>query len=236
MVDLGAIPLEQQTQKDRPLEVSKDKFSRSVLQNLNDAAFQANAQDLKYLVNCGNQIDMRQSITGEAPVHRAVLSTKADKPQALTQIIQCNANLDTLDSNGWTALIHASSIGDMDSVKTLVEAGADLHAYSNQQKQAIHFAAMHNHVHVIRYLKERNAKIEAQDSQGCTPLHLACKKGCYNAVEQFMVFRANIYAKDERDWTPLHYAAYNGHPKICKRLLIQAADDPTDKLRLSLNS
>jgi hypothetical protein len=37
MVDLGAVssnPLF----NERPLEVSKDKFSRSVLQNLNDAA------------------------------------------------------------------------------------------------------------------------------------------------------------------------------------------------------
>lgn len=45
MVDLGAQP----TSEDfvtRPLEVSKDKFSRSVLQNLNDSAYFANSQDL----------------------------------------------------------------------------------------------------------------------------------------------------------------------------------------------
>ena len=53
MVDLGAEPTSAEY-KDRPLEVSKDKFSRSVLQNLNDAAFQANSLDVKYLVNCGN--------------------------------------------------------------------------------------------------------------------------------------------------------------------------------------
>ena len=79
MVDLGAEPTSVEY-KDRPLEVSKDNFSRSVLQNLNDAAFQANSKDLKYLVNCGNLIDRRQSITGEAPVHRAVLSSQAERP------------------------------------------------------------------------------------------------------------------------------------------------------------
>ena len=38
MVELGAVPTSQEY-TERPLEVSKDKFARSVLQNLNDAAF-----------------------------------------------------------------------------------------------------------------------------------------------------------------------------------------------------
>lgn len=57
MVDLGAES--QAATAERPLEVSKDKFARSVLQNLNDAATQASSKDLKYLVNCGNLIDER---------------------------------------------------------------------------------------------------------------------------------------------------------------------------------
>ena len=67
---------------------------------------------------------MRQSITGEAPIHRAVLSHKIEKTFALESIIQCNANLDTLDSNGWTALIHASYHGDINSATMLIENGA----------------------------------------------------------------------------------------------------------------
>lgn len=86
---------------------------------------------MKYLVNCGNQIDMRQSITGEAPIHRAVLSHKAEKTLALESIITCNANLDTLDSNGWTALIHAAYHGDLESAKILLSNGAKVNAYSN---------------------------------------------------------------------------------------------------------
>lgn len=56
IVDLGAHPTHNSF-KERPLEVSKDKFARSVLQNLNDAATQASFKDVKYLVNCGNSID-----------------------------------------------------------------------------------------------------------------------------------------------------------------------------------
>ena len=56
-----------------PLEVAKDKFSRGVLQTLNDAAKTANTKDLEYLVNCGESIDDRASIAGQAPIHKAVL-------------------------------------------------------------------------------------------------------------------------------------------------------------------
>lgn len=77
MVKLGADP-NSPAFAERPLEVGKDKFVRSVLQNLNDAAYQANVKDLKHLVNCGNKIDLKTSIFGEAPIHKAVLSKLRD--------------------------------------------------------------------------------------------------------------------------------------------------------------
>ena len=64
---------------ERPLNLSKDKFTRDVLQNLNQAAVMSNDQDIKYLVNCGNKIDARSSIFNEAPIHKAVLSVEENK-------------------------------------------------------------------------------------------------------------------------------------------------------------
>jgi hypothetical protein len=45
---------------------------------MNDAASQTNIKDLTYLVNCGEKIDKRASIAGQAPVHRTVLSTMSE--------------------------------------------------------------------------------------------------------------------------------------------------------------
>lgn len=79
---------------ERPLNVSKDKFTRNVLQSLNKAAGESNDRDIKYLVNCGNKIDALFSIFCEAPIHKAVLSGDAGKKEALSAIIQdCNANV-----------------------------------------------------------------------------------------------------------------------------------------------
>ena len=176
------------------------------------------------------------SITGEAPIHKAVLSVRPQKGVALTTIItDCNANLDTLDSNGWTALHHASYNGDLASAETLLKKGAQVSAYSNLGKTALHFAAMRNHTNVINLLIKNKASLEAEDSQECTALHLACKKGALEATSMLLAYQSNIYALDERKWTPLHYAAYNGYPRVCKKLLTWSVDrDP--KLRDARNS
>lgn len=69
-------------------------------------------KDLKHLVNCGNKIDHKLSIFGEAPIHKAVLTKNLDKTMALKTIIENKANVDNMDSNGWTALHHAAYTGD----------------------------------------------------------------------------------------------------------------------------
>ena len=45
MVDMGADPVHE-NYRERPLEISKDKFARSQLQTLNAAAFESNHKDL----------------------------------------------------------------------------------------------------------------------------------------------------------------------------------------------
>lgn len=120
MIKLGADP-NSPAFSERPLEVGKDKFVRGVLQNLNDAAFQANVKDLKHLVNCGNKIDSKLSIFGEAPIHKAVLSKFSEvKAAALQEIIESKADINNMDSNGWSALHHAAHNGDFESAQLLI--------------------------------------------------------------------------------------------------------------------
>lgn len=116
----------------KPLECGKDSHTRHVLTDLNKAASQADSKDVKYLVNCGSKIDKKLSIFGEAPIHKAVLSTEENKAEALDAIVsQCHANVNNIDSNGWTALHHAAYIGDAESAETLIQHNARVDAFSN---------------------------------------------------------------------------------------------------------
>ena len=116
LIKLGAEPRSAAFAQN-PLEIGKDKFTRNVVQNLNMAATQGNAKDVRYLVNCGDKIDKRASIFGEAPIHKAVLSPDEErKGDALEAIIEdCHADVNNMDSNGWTSLHHAANIGDLES-------------------------------------------------------------------------------------------------------------------------
>ena len=174
-------------------------------------------------------------ITMEAPIHKAVLSKDLRKKEALEAIIDCKADMDILDSNGWTALHHAAYSGDLVSANILLEKGAKVDEYSNARRTALHFASGKNHVKIIELLIAKGAKIEAADMHEATPLHFACKKGALDAVKLLLKRGADLHAVDHRKWSPLHYAAYNGYPKIVKLLLTWGTDsDP--KLRNMVNS
>jgi ankyrin repeat protein len=148
-----------------PLEVGKDKFVRSVLQNLNDAATTCNTKDLEYLVNCGEKIDQRASIVGQAPIHKAVLSTMSEKEKyaTLKSILEQNADINIIDSNGWTAMHHAAYNGDLSSINQLKEANGNINSFSNQFKTPLHFAALQNYPDIVESLLDSNANMEAMD-------------------------------------------------------------------------
>ena len=90
-----------------PLDLSKDKLVRSALSNLNEPAYKCDVHNLVHLVNCGNKIDAKSSIFGEAPIHKSVITDKPENVGTLQAIIDCGADVDTIDANGWTALHHA---------------------------------------------------------------------------------------------------------------------------------
>ena len=72
-------------------------------------------------MNCGNKIDNKISIFGEAPIHKAVLTKDQQKSTTLKTILENKANVDNIDSNGWSALHHAAYTGDLDSAVILIQ-------------------------------------------------------------------------------------------------------------------
>ena len=82
-------------------------------------------------MNCGNKIDNKISIFGEAPIHKAVLTKDQQKSTTLKTILENKANVDNIDSNGWSALHHAAYTGDLDSAVILIQNQANVNSYSN---------------------------------------------------------------------------------------------------------
>jgi len=231
---LGANPTALNNRRQMPLDIAKNSLVRKVLSNLNKAAYECDVHNLKYLVNCGCKINDKISIFGEAPIHQSIKSSKQENVDMLNAILDCGANVNLIDSNGWTALHHAAEKGDLKAAEILLDNKANINAFSNARKTPLHLAAFNNKVEMVRLLLSRKASLEFESEDKCTALHFAAKKGSLECVKELLMAGAKIYKQDHRSWTPLHYAAYNGHKEVVNFLLFWDAD--YEKLRKMKNS
>ena len=88
------------------------------------------------------------------------------------------ANLDhTTPSEGLSALSVAAYGGHLDTLKVLLEFGADLTVRRTNGRSPLHQAALSGSVGAIRLLCAHGADAHSEDAAGATPLDLALKPG-----------------------------------------------------------
>ena len=81
--------------------------------------------------------------------------------------------VDERDSAGETSLILAAECGDVDTLRILLDAGADPDASSRSGWTALHGAAEHGSVPIIKMLAAAGGDVSAQAKSGKTPLDIA---------------------------------------------------------------
>ena len=78
-------------------------------------------------------------------------------------------DIDAVDKHGWTALHHAAREGDMNEVKRLLAAGANVDARTTalaHDSTPLVIATRSKHFDIMRLLLDRGADIEARDNEG----------------------------------------------------------------------
>ena len=140
----------------------------------------------------------------------------------------------TKDGNHFaTPLIIAAHNGQLNSVKSLLEYGADIEARGMlkiEDKVSIEgctpllAAAASGYLDVVRWLIKRKAKVEGRTSTGATPLRAAAYKGRIDIV-RYLVERcgADVNARNNYDSTPLKVACYCGHFSVVTYLINKGA-------------
>ena len=78
---------------------------------------------------------------------------------ALRKAILPNADLNGLDSQGWTPLFHAAHQGSVEVLTTLIEAGADVNFGKETGFTALFSAVLGGHVEAVRTLLDAGAEI-----------------------------------------------------------------------------
>ena len=100
-------------------------------------------------------------------------------PAILRTLIVGGADIDAKGRAGKTPVMEAARLGLFQNVKILAEAGADLEASDDLERNVVMFGAMakHGSVDVVKYLLENGAPDFTFTSKGETPLFLAIDYG-----------------------------------------------------------
>jgi ankyrin repeat protein len=118
-------------------------------------------------------------------------------------------------------LLDTSKTPNIEEVKRLIDAGAELDAKNNFDRTPLYIAAANGHAEITRLLIDAGAELDARNKYGRTPLYAAAANGHTEIAKLLIDAGAKLDARDKDDWTPLHYAAaIHGHTEIA-RLLIQ---------------
>jgi ankyrin repeat protein len=135
-----------------------------------------------------------------------------------------------------TELMEAIRTQDVQKVRGMISAGANVNANMNTTNQSgitpLMVTAMtpDGAIEIAKLLLERGARVNAKDWLGWTPVMHASYYGRIDLVKLLLKKGADVNATSNTGWTPLMYAAYKGQVEIGK-LLIERGADPNTKTR-----
>lgn len=149
-----------------------------------------------------------RDLLGRTPLHRAACMGQDMVVSVLTDMP--STDKDILDYHELSPLMVASQRGHLSTVKTLLNAGADVSICHYHGNSALHWAARHGRVEVITAILEHGADVNGSASDGCTALHVGCMTNQAGAVAMLLDAGADIDRESHFGFTPLDWAIMHG--------------------------
>ena len=190
----------------------------------------------RLLIAVGADIEAKDN-SGKTPLDRA-------RAADVAKLIEAGADADY-------ALHDLASVGYVDRVRQLVDAGADVNAKDNNGWTPLRWAASEGHADAARLLVDAGADVNAKDNNGWTPLRWAASEGHADVARLLVDAGADVNARGLLDWAashnraemarllidlgadvnartsswrPLHFAAFGNSAKVARLLIDEGAD------------
>ena len=121
-------------------------------------------------------------------------------------------------------LIEAAKHGDLYTLRSLLQAKANVNATDADGSTALLWASYHNDVEAADLLIRAGANVNAASDLGATPLWAASQNGGVAIVRKLLAAGANPDAALPSGETPVMVAARSGYPEVVEALIEKGAD------------
>lgn len=133
--------------------------------------------------------------------------------------LETTGKVDPRDVCHRTPLMFAAQFGRLETVRRLLDAGANVHLHEKGYYTALMLAAGNGHTDVVQLLAETGASVnEVEMTHGWTALIWAAKRGHRETVALLIDLGADPAIRDDRGWTARDWALHGGHAATAQLL------------------
>lgn len=138
---------------------------------------------------------------------------------AAVEALLSDADIDTVDEGGRTALMLASYDGHASTVRLLCEKKADPNLQDLNRRTALMYAASGPNLSTVEILLAHGAEVNVTDGEeGWTALMFAAAEGHVEIVRMLLDHGSSLDISDIDGETALTFAVQNGHAAAAKLL------------------
>ncbi|XP_063164944.1 ankyrin repeat, SAM and basic leucine zipper domain-containing protein 1 [Candoia aspera] len=146
----------------------------------------------------------------------------------IEELLNTGINVDSTLKFGWTPLMYAASVANVELMHLLLGRGANASFekdhYTVLMAACTAYGSEEQILKSVELLLSRNANPNAACKKKMTPLMYAAREGHPQVVALLVAHGSQVNAQDESGYTALTWAARQGHKKIVFKLLELGAD------------
>lgn len=168
------------------------------------AKFRADAEIIEMILCKGIDVNVRNSINDETPLHLVC----GQDVKTVKNFLKNGADLNLKNFLGKTPFHRACAAGNFEVVSYLIEIGVDINVTGYENRNALHSAIMiSKEINVIRILLLKGIDVNGRDINGKTPLHYIGNKTSREdllIMKLLIKYGADVDAKDKQGNSSLH--------------------------------
>ena len=165
------------------------------------------------------------SVTVANANSRLAEAVKNRNKGAIRDLLRQQADVNTPEDDGATALHWAAHLGDLESADLLIRAGANANAKNDYGITPLSLACTNANAAMVEMLLKAGANSNTTIATGETPLMTCARTGSLDAVKALLTNGAEVNAKEpSRDQTALMWAVAEHHPAVIRSLIEHGAD------------